>query len=249
MTTLRTRSEIESDLAEGSLPDWMARRYRAFDDTMTEAEVPFPCYFAVDAHMDGHLRYLFAPSEATDAGKRAFAEGLATYLEGARDIADISALAVLFEPPSDSLSQAAYFDRFWDLLDYLHRHDPAPWPDDVPGDPADPEWEFCFAGEPMFLVARAPCYEYRHSRYTPHGLEVTVQPRWVFDGLGADTEAGQRARRVIRDRLADYDDVARHPDIGDYGVPGVHEWEQYALPDTNADDERLDEFPIGDWVV
>lgn len=245
MTTPRTRAEVESAIADGALPEWQERRYRAFDATMTDDDAPFPCYFAVDAHEDGDLRYLFAPSEATDAGKVSFAEGLATYLDGARDIAEITSLAAFFEPPADSLSEAAYFDRFWDLLDYLRRHDPAPWPDGVPADPADPEWEFCFAGEPIFLVARAPCYERRHSRYAPYGLEVTVQPRWVFDGLGPDTEAGRRARRTIRDRLADYDDVPRHPDVGDYGAPGVHEWEQYALPDGN--DERVDEFPIDDW--
>ncbi len=99
----------------------------------------------------------------------------------------------------------------------------------------------------MFVVARTPAYERRHSRYTPHGLELTVQPRWVFDGLGGDTEAGQRARRIIREQLADYDDVPRHPDIGDYGDPDVHEWEQYVLPDSN--DERFDEFPVSDWTA
>jgi FPC/CPF motif-containing protein YcgG len=243
---LYTRADLESALDRGDLSEWKERRYRAFHRTMTDEAPPFPCYFAVDAHEDGDIRYLFAPSEATDEGKATFAEGLATYLGGARDIADLTSMAAFFEPPSEALSFEAYWNRFWGLLDYLHRHDPEPWPDEIPADPGDSEWEFCYAGEPMFVVARAPCYERRQSRHTPHGLEITVQPRWVFDGLGGDTEKGQRARSVIRDRLAAYDDVPCHPDIGEYGAPGVHEWQQYMLPDDN--DERPSEFPIDDWT-
>ncbi|WP_101296176.1 YqcI/YcgG family protein [Halegenticoccus soli] len=245
MTAIRTRANVELAIENDSLPQWAKRRYRAFDETMTGEDAPYPCYFAVSAHRDGDLRYLFSPSETSDDGKATFAEELATYLDAAPSIADVTALAVFFEPPSASLSAKDYHDRFWDLLDHLHRHDPAPWPESIPTDPSDPKWEFCFAGEPIFLVARAPCYERRHSRYAPHGLEITVQPRWVFDGLGGDTEAGQNARRVIRDRLADYDDVPRHPDIGDYGEPGVREWKQYVLPDTN--EERVDTFPFPEW--
>lgn len=242
----RTRAEVEAALDEGRLGEWEARRYRAFDETMTDDDAPFPCFFAVDAHEAGHVRYLFAPSAATEAGERTVAEGLAAYLEEAPDVAEITSLAVFFEPPGRELSAAEYRERFWGLLSALHERDPEPWPDGVPADPADPEWEFCFAGEPMFVVARAPCYERRRSRYTPYGLELTVQPRWVFDGLGPDTEAGQEAREVIRDRLRDYDEIPPHPDIGDYGAPDVHEWEQYALPDAN--DERIDEFPGDGWT-
>ncbi|WP_232686177.1 YqcI/YcgG family protein [Halobacterium zhouii] len=245
MARLHTHRGVEAALERGDLSEWKAMRYRSFDRTMTEDDPPFPCYFATDAHEDGHIRYLFAPSEATEAGKAAVADSLETYLDSARDIADLTSMAVFFEPPSGELGLETYRERFWDLLGYLHRHDPAPWPDEIPVDPGDPEWEFCYAGEPVFMVARAPCYERRRSRYTPHGLEITVQPRWVFDGLGGDTEEGQRARKIIRGRLAEYDDVARHPDIGDYGAPGVHEWEQYVLPDDN--EERRGGFPIDGW--
>ena len=247
MTQLHTRADVELALERGGLAAWKERRYRAFHRTMTDDDAPFPCHFAADAHEDGNVRYLFAPSEDTDEGKAALADGLATYLDGARDIAGLTSMAVFFEPPSEDLSVEAYRDRFWGLLEHLHRHDPEPWPDGIPADPSDPEWAFCYAGEPVFAVARAPCYERRRSRHTPYGLEITVQPRWVFDGLGGDTEEGQRARRLIRERLAAYDDVPRHPDIGDYGAPGVHEWEQYVLPDDN--EERPSGFPIDDWTV
>lgn len=249
MVTPSTRAAVESALENDDLAEWQERRYRAFHETMTDEDQPFPCYFAIDAHEEGTIRYLFAPSEASDEGKRTLADGLEAYLDESRDIGDITALAVFFEPPAEELSWETYWDRFWGLLEHLHRHDPEPWPADIPADPSDSEWEFCFAGEPMFLVARTPCYERRHSRHTPRGLEITVQPRWVFDGLGGDTEAGQHARRKIRERLEDYDDVPRHPDIGDYGAPGVHEWKQYMLPDSNEPAAELDEFPIEDWTT
>lgn len=241
-----TRTQIESAIDDGDLAPWKTERYRAFHRTMTDEEVPFPCHFAVDAHQDGDLRYLFAPAATTEAGRSVVADGLAAYLDEARDIADITALAAFFEPLDGDRSVADYHEQVWDLLATLHRNDPEPWPDEVPTDPDDPEWEFCYAGEPMFVVARAPAYDRRHSRHAPHGLELTVQPRWVFDGLGAETEAGQRARAVIRRRLAEFDDVPRHPAIGDYGDPETREWEQYVLPDDN--ERRFEEFPVDDWV-
>lgn len=247
MSAPRTRAEIRSAIADGSVSNWKERRYRAFHRTMTDDETPFPCYFAVDAHRDGDLRYLFAPDASTAAGREAVAEGLEAYLDDARSIADVTALAVFFEPATGDRPPTveAVRERVWGLLDYLRRYDPAAWPDDVPTDPADPEWAFCFAGEPLFLVVRAPSYDRRHSRHAPHGVEITVQPRWVFDGLGGDTETGEEARRRIRSRLAEYDDAPIHPDIGDYGDPESREWKQYVLPD--ADEPHPDEFPIDDW--
>jgi len=45
----------------------------------------------------------------------------------------------------------------------------------------------------------------------PVGLEITFQPRAVFDGLTADTEAGRRARETIRERMDEYDGVCPTP--------------------------------------
>jgi hypothetical protein len=65
----------------------------------------------------------------------------------------------------------------------------------------------------------------------------------VFEGLTGDTEQGKQARRIIRDRLEDYyDDVGRHPAIGNYSDPESREWKQYFLPDDNSERDR--EFPF-----
>jgi hypothetical protein len=62
-------------------------------------------------------------------------------------------------------------------------------------------------------------------------MMITFQPRPVFDGLDADTPAGQRARKIIRGRLATYDAVPAHSALGPYGDPAHREWRQYFLPD------------------
>ena len=231
---------MEQAIDDASLAAWKIRRYEAFDETMRDSYV---CYFAVDAHEDGDMRYLFPERPDSQAGRETFATGLAAYVDELDALPQITSLVVAFEP-TDQGGQAWYRETFWDLLEHLHRNDPAPWPDGVPADPNDPQWTFCYAGEPLFLVARAPFYEQRHSRHTPHGLEITVQPRAAFDGLTGDTERGQRARRIIRDRLEDFDDIGRHPAIGNYGDPESREWKQYFLPDDNSQHDREFPFPV-----
>ena len=232
---LWTKSDLTDAIERGVIADWKARRYETFHRTMTDEESPYPCYFAVDAEEDGLFRYTFpgAP-DASDARVR-LARALEAYLADYESIGDLSSLVVLFEPPPDEQAPGTYKRQFWDVLRDLGERDPEPWPRTVPTDPGHPKWRYCFAGEPVFLVARAPFYERRRSRYTPHGLEITVQPAGVFDGLSGMDEGGQRARSVIRDRLAEYDSVSRHPDSGDYADPRRHEWKQYMLPETNAE--------------
>lgn len=240
MDTVRSREAVESAIDAGDIADWKADRYAAFHATMTDETDPYPCTFAVEGHRDGDLRYCFPSAPDENDEYPAFADGLTAFLAD-DSLPKITSLVALFEPTPDR-SQQWYGDRFWGVLDYLREHDPEPWPDDHPRDPADPQWTFCYAGEPLFAVVRTPAYDRRRSRRTEYGFEITVQPRSVFDGLTADTERGQEARRVIRERLAAYDDVARHPDIGNYGDADAHEWQQYFLPESN--ERSVENIPL-----
>jgi hypothetical protein len=94
----------------------------------------------------------------------------------------------------------------------------------------------------MFPTCRAPFYEERKSRYCPVGLEITFQPRSLFDGITADTEAGQRARETIQARMEEYDGVCPHADLGDWGVESDREWPQYLFREDP--DDSPDECPI-----
>ena len=225
-------------------PAWLRDHYRTFRESMLgEREgSPFPCYFGVEAERDGDLLYAACGSTTDPAALLRFRDVLLEYLDSYADHADRTPLAAFFRPLAGRTSEADYHERLWHLLEFLHVHDPEPWPEAIPTDPDDPHWEFCFGGEPLFPTSRAPFYDDRMSRYSPVGLEVTFQPRSVFEGITADTEAGQRARDAIRSRLDAYDGVCPHADLGDWGAEGDREWKQYLFREDDA--ESPDECPL-----
>ena len=104
-------------------------------------------------------------------------------------------------------------------------------------EPEHDEWEYCFAGTPMFVVCNTPAHQGRRSR-NGLGLTITFQPRWVFDGIEGHTPAGQKARRTIRARIDRYDALPPSPRLGVYGSEGNREWQQYFLPDDNETPPR-----------
>lgn len=234
------QSELQDAIETGELSPWKKKRYIEFRETMRNTR--YPCHFAVNTECNDSARYLFAGDTQDRDALLKVREGLHQYLERYQSIAERTTLVMFFKPPTKDQSEQEYRERFWRVLEFLNERDPEPWPSDVPRDPDDPEWEFCFSGEPMFIVGRAPFYTDRKSRYTPYGLEITIQPRRTLDDIGGDTTKGQRVRSVIRDRLTEYDDIAPHPDIGDYGDPDTREWKQYLLPTSNT--ESLSEFPF-----
>ena len=234
------QSGLQDAIETGELIGWKKQRYLEFRKTMRETR--YPCHFAVQAERADSARYLFAGDARDRDALLKVREGLRQYLERYQSIAERTTLVIFFEPTTEDQSGQGYRDRFWGVLEFLNRRDPEPWPSDVPEDPDDPEWEFCFSGEPMFIVGRAPFYTDRKSRYTPYGLEITIQPRRILDDISGDTMEGQHARSVIRDRLEDYDDIVPHPEIGDYSDPDTREWKQYLLPASN--EESLGEFPF-----
>lgn len=234
------RSELRDAIERGELLAWKKKRYLEFRETMRGTR--YPCHFAVNAERKDTARYLFVGDVGDRDALLKVREGLRQYLEQYQSIAERTTLVIFFKPPTEEQREQKYRDQFWRVLEFLNERDPEPWPSDVPADPDDPEWEFCFAGESMFIVGRAPFYTDRKSRYTQDGLEITIQPRRILDDVTGDTKEGRRARSVIRGRLQDYDDDAPHPDIGDYGDPDTREWKQYLLPTSN--EESLDEFPF-----
>ncbi|MFB9809336.1 YqcI/YcgG family protein [Haladaptatus pallidirubidus] len=216
------------------------KRYIEFRKTMRDTH--YPCHFAVNAERNDSARYLFAGDVRDRDALFKVREGLRQYLERYQSIAKRTTLVIFFKPPPGDQSEQEYRSQFWGVLEFLNAQDPEPWPSDIPANPNDSEWEFCFSGEPMFIVGRAPFYTERKSRYTRYGLEITIQPRGTLDDISGDTMKGQHARSLIRDRLKDYDDIAPHPDIGDYGDPNTREWKQYLPPTSN--EESLNEFPF-----
>jgi hypothetical protein len=237
LQVLLDQSTLRDRLAADAYPAWASDHYHRFRETTLGDRdgAPFPCYFGVQSERDGDALYTFVPSLTDPEALLGFRDVLVEYVDVFRDFSDRCSL-VTFVAPDGAETEAEYHERLWHLLQFLHVHDPEPWPADIPTDPDDPYWEFSFGGEPMFPTTRAPFYEDRASRYCPVGLEVTFQPRAIFEGITGDTEAGQRARETIQDRLAEYDGVCPHADLGDWGVEGDREWVQYML---SADAEQF----------
>lgn len=236
---LQDQATVESRVASGAAPDWVAAHWNTFRDGLLgeRNDTPFPCFFGVESIENGDPLYTAVPSMTDKDALLDLGRTLRTYLDVYQDHSDRASLVTFFKPPRRKLTEAEYHESLWHILQFLHVHDPEPWPEEIPTEPDDPYWEFCFAGEPIFPTCRAPFYETRKSRYCPVGLEITFQPRALFENLGvtADTDAGQQARDVIHDRLEGYDGVCPHADIGDWGVEGDREWPQYML---SEDDQQ-----------
>jgi hypothetical protein len=231
LQALLDQETLVDRIDRGAMPDWVESHWRTFRQGLTGTRngTPFPCFFGAESVRGGDPLYTVVPSTTDKDALLGLRDALVEYLDVWTDHSDRASLVVFFRPPDEPLSEAAYHETLWHVLQFLHVHDPEPWPEDIPTDPDDPYWEFSFGGEPMFPTCRAPFYDERKSRYCPIGLEVTFQPRQLFESLDvtADTEAGQHAREVIQDRLTEYDGVCPHADLGDYGVETDREWTQY----------------------
>ena len=235
---------FERRVAREETPDWVRDHWRTFSEGLTGEHEgsPFPCFFGAESVRAGDPLYTVVDSMTDSAALRGLGETLLEYLDTWPDHSDRASLVTFFRPPAEPWTERDDHEALWNVLQFLHVHDPEPWPAEIPTDTDHPEWEFSFGGEPMFPTCRAPFYERRKSRYCPVGLEITFQPRALFDGITHDTEAGARARDVIQGRLADYDGVCPHADLGDWGVDGDREWVQYML---SADDLQFpDDCPL-----
>lgn len=225
MSRYLTRDEV---LSTYSNPSWERVVFAEFEATLTSTSRPFPCVFGVSGFKTGKLRYAFVDPLDPEA----LAPVLADYVGNARAIGRMTSLVVFGRPgPVHSLS--VYRDRFWTLLDGLARLDPAPRPEGFPDELDTDEWEFCFAGEPIFVVCNSPAHVLRQSRRSTSFM-VTFQPRWVFEGITDSSQpAALRAFDAVRGRLADFDVIEPAPYLGTYGAPGNREYQQYFIDDSN----------------
>ncbi|GAA1297068.1 YqcI/YcgG family protein [Saccharothrix xinjiangensis] len=212
------------------VPEWGIELVRDFNDTLLSRETLFPCTFAVAGLNKATLRFGFVESIDDEEAWYPLLTSLSAYLENYRSLGRDTSFIAFFRPHPVERTLDEYRERFWSVLDFLHRHDPEPWPEGVPRDPDDPWWEFGFGGVPMFVVCNTPAHRRRRSRHSGEML-ITFQPRWVFEGIEATTRRGQQARKVIRKRLGDFDGMEPSPHLGSYGDPENREWRQYFLPD------------------
>ena len=212
-------------------PAWLQEAYETYRDVILDPA--FPCYFGTKAEERDRMRFCCVRDGEQDHLPDVLRAFLAHSREHPRHR---SVLIVFYEPDGRPRTLAEDEARFWELLRWLHERDREPWPDDVPTDPSDPHWEYCFAGEAMFVFPCSPAYRSRRSRRMGPYYMVCFQPRRVFYGVESGSPAGQRARERIWARVRDWDAVEPHPELEHmaYGDPEMREWKQYVLPDDNT---------------
>lgn len=216
------------DIVEGRrTPGWLGDSHRLFMEQLLDPR--YPCYFGTAAERAGDIRYTYV--EGRDWGH--MPASLSAFLTVANAAPErYHILATFFRPEPRKGSHGDYEETFWALLQYLHDHDSSAWPG--PTDPAHHLWTFAFAGVQMFTFFAAPSYEKRRSRHLGPGLIVMFQPRNVFGGIEGDTAAGRQARKAVRKKLAAWDAVPPHPQLGAFGDPSSLEWMQFVIRDDNG---------------
>ena len=210
------------------LPKWLPSSYETFHERVSDPQ--YPCFLGSGAERRGELFYTVVDHSTLHI----LPHTLAAFLLAAQSApSERRNLTVFFEPDKTCQSHASYRARFWAVLQYLNGCDPAPWPSQLPRDNDNWAWEFAFAGQGIFVFGAAPSYQQRSSRNLGPGMVMLMQPRSSFFGLDGHTERGIQARAVTRERLAAWDAMPSHPDLGAYGDPNNREWKQYFLPDDN----------------
>jgi FPC/CPF motif-containing protein YcgG len=217
----------------GQVPSWWHEAHEDLCRTLTSAGEKFPCVYAIRALRNNTLRFIFLPDSDSDASLAAFAQGLSEYVKVCHSLAPYTAFLTFFGPDAEEMTLDEHHAEFWRVLQHLHELDPQAWPEQIPPDPAEPLWEFCFDGEPMFALGSGPAHVARRSRYSPIRT-ISFQPRFMFDTLISMPVLLARARRIIRERVLELDGFPVHPMIQMYHEDGNREWRQYVIPDDNS---------------
>lgn len=223
------------------LQEWEKRAIDKFFAKMSDKEKPFPCIPATIGFSTNQLRYGFVGDPRKTSTIKELANVLKSYTEVSRVIGNYTSLIVFYETPESMKDDtvAEFEQLFWKHLSGLNALDEFDWPEDIPIDPHDPIWEFCFNDEKYFMYCATPAHENRKSRHFDF-MMLAITPRWVLQEFNKSPGYARRIKAQVRERLAKYDSISMHPDLNTYGAEDNFEWRQYFLRD---DDTSLSKCP------
>jgi uncharacterized protein len=227
--------------SRNQLLDWEKQALDSFFAKMSDKEKPFPCIPATIGFSMNQLKYGFIGSPRRDTTIKELASLLTSYTEQSREFGNYTSLIIFYET-QESMKNAPveeYEQIFWEHLSGLTALDEFDWPADIPQDPHDPIWEFCFNGEKYFMYCATPAHKNRKSRHFDV-MMLAITPRWVLQEFNKSQGYAQRIKAQVRKRLANYDSISIHPDLNTYGAENNFEWRQYFLRD---DDTSLSKCP------
>lgn len=195
----------------------------------------FPCLFGRKAVAAQTCYVIFARAHDLAAD---IASGLERYVEKLRPIAlkqRIGNPLLVFLQTDADTTLAEQQASAWSVLREVHALDPQPWPEDVPQDPHDPAWAFCFNAMPLFVNMSFPGHSRMKSRHLGDHTVFVINPRESFDEVAsAHSESGQRIRAKIRQRVVHYNEGVMPQTLGFFGQPDNYEWQQYQLQEPGS---------------
>jgi uncharacterized protein len=218
------------------LKEWERLALEAFEEKMTNKNKPFPCIPSTIGFATNQLRFGFVSDPREQSSIYELAELLETFTKEAKGFGNFTSLIVFYELPDvvkKGYTVAEFEQLFWQQLAGLSAIDGKEWPTEIPKDPHDPVWEFCFHGEKYFMYCGTPAHENRQSRYFDTMI-LAITPRWVLTEFGKNTSYAQKIKKQIRERLVKYDSISIHPDLNSYGEDNNFEWRQYFLRDDDT---------------
>lgn len=214
------RQELDKTCKRNS---WKNVVFKEFESTLLSKTRPFPCLFGVAGFQKNQLRFAFSE----DMRPEEIVAPLEHFVENCRGYGANTSL-VIFSKPRDVEAIETYSSQFWKLLRDLAKLDKHAWPHQIPTEIDTPAWEFCFAGEPIFVVCNTPAHVRRQSRRST-AFMITFQPRWVFENLLGTEKSASKAFSSVRSRLLEFDLSVPSPHLGQYGQKEVREFKQYFL--------------------
>lgn len=225
----------KKDILRLSEDDWRKQSFLKFEQKMLDPNNKFPCVFGSRGFEKDELRFCFF-DDVDEQSIIMLSSELREYLSSSRDFGKYTSFVTFFNiDRNKSIKQ--YEEIFWSILNKLHELDEKRWNPEISIDPDEALWEFCFHGEPIFVVCGTPAHKLRRSRHSDTFM-ITFQPRWVFESIGLGTPRGEKSKKAVRNLLQLYDDIEEYPYLGTFGDENNREWLQYFIPETNQIKEK-----------
>ncbi|MBE3571299.1 MAG: YqcI/YcgG family protein [Bacillales bacterium] len=218
-SSMLTKEDLKRD---DNIPEWLKNEYSYWEKVVSDSN--FPCHFGTASERKGDLRYFYIENHDLSPLPDVLRKFLTLSRENEHNKL---ALVVFVQPETPEQSFDYYEEYFWNILKYLNRHDKKEWPSNIPTNPDDPLWEFCFDGEPIFVSVNMPAYKNRITRNTGKSLILIFQPRRIFADITS------KAVNLIRSKVESIENLPSHPDLGKYGDENSREWKQYIITDDN----------------
>ncbi|WP_310194917.1 YqcI/YcgG family protein [Neobacillus niacini] len=221
---------------------WERAALENFSVKMSDKNRPFPCIPATIGFSKNQLRYGFIGDPRKTDTLHELAELLSGFTRESRNFGPYTSLIIFNQTPEDlrdAYTVEDYEQLFWNQLSGLSSLDVSDWPADIPMDPHNPIWEFCFYGEKYFMYCATPAHINRQSRHFDV-LMLAITPRWVLQEFSKKGGVAKNFKANIRKRLANYDSAPIHPELNSYGGEDNFEWRQYFMRD---DDTSLSKCP------